>query len=409
MIRKLLTYEEARRTIEATFKAPFLGQEEAVLLEAYNRVLSADVVAPLDVPGFNSSRMAGYAVKSADTAAATEDEPVTLKVVGAVNVGETVKLTLGQGEAFEVSAGAVLPEGADTVIALEDAEREDDTLQIYAPANAGENLRMQGADVKTGAVILEKRQMLGATEIGVLAALGIKQIPVLRIPMVAVLSVSSETNELGKPLQPGKTFDLNGYSLSTAVMECGGKPVYFGVIPEDKEAITRMVTAAVAGSDMVIVCSDNPAVAEAISLLPNSQIPVNGIAIKPGKTTAAAFIEGKPVFVFPSNPSAALLMYQLFARSIVQKLAGRPVAGLRAVSAVAGAKIFSAKGSRTFTPVQLSFDEKCRVIADPVESVGAVSALLAVDGFVEIAENEQFIDLDQGVSVWLIKGLATKA
>ena len=94
MSKKLLTYEEAKRAIEATFKPASLGIEEAVLLEAYNRVLAVDIVAPLDIPGFNSARVAGYASKSADTMNATEEEPVDLKVVGAVNVGETPKLAL---------------------------------------------------------------------------------------------------------------------------------------------------------------------------------------------------------------------------------------------------------------------------------------------------------------------------
>jgi molybdopterin biosynthesis enzyme len=409
MSKRLLTYEEAKRTIEQNFKRPSLGQEEVVLLEAYNRVLSENVVSPLDIPGFNSSRVAGYAVKSADTAVATEEEPIGLKVAGVVNVGETSKLTLNNGEAFEVTVGAVLPEGADAVIAIEDAQREDDTLQVYGTANVGDNMRKQGSDVKAGAVVLEKGQVLGSSEIGVLAAIGLKQAPVLRIPMVTVLSVSNEVSELNKPLQPGKSFDLNGYSLSTAAMECGAKPVYFGVVAEDKTLVSRMVSAAVAGSDLVIICSDNPVVAETIGLLPSAKVAVDGIAIKPGKTTAAVFVEGKPVFIFPSNPSAALLMYQLFARTLVQQLAGRPVAGLRAVSAVTGAKMFSAKGSRTYTAVQLSFDEKCRVIADPVESQGVVSALVSADGFVEIAENEQFIEVDQEITVWLLRGLATKA
>jgi molybdopterin biosynthesis enzyme len=160
---------------------------------------------------------------------------------------------------------------------------------------------------------------------------------------------------------------------------------------------------------MVIVCSDSPIASETISLLPNTNLVVEGIAIKPGRNNTVAFAIGKPIFVFPSNPTAALMMYQLFARTLVQRLAGRPTAGLRALSAVMGAKMFSAKGSHTFQPVQLSFDEKCRLIADPVEAQGAVSGLANVDGFVEIAENESVLEVDQEVAVWLLRGIATKA
>ena len=132
--------------------------------------LSEDVVSSIDIPGFNSSRLAGYAVKAEDTALANEEQPVSLVVSGSLTVGETPKLALAKGEAVEVAAGAVLPEGADAVIAIEDAEREDDTLQIYSPATVGDNMRKQGSDIKAGAVVLKKGQVLGSTEIGVLGS-----------------------------------------------------------------------------------------------------------------------------------------------------------------------------------------------------------------------------------------------
>jgi putative molybdopterin biosynthesis protein len=246
--RKLLTFEEAKHAVESQFKPAALGEEEAVLLEAYNRVLSQDVAAPFDIPAFGSARVAGYALKAADTADASEEQAVTLTVAGTLNVGGSPTQPLSAGEAIEVQAGAVLPQGADAVITLEDTEREDTTLQVYMPAQTGSNIQLAGYDLKNGQTVLKKGQVLGSTEIGVLAALGFKYVKVLKIPIVAVLSVSNEASELGKPLAPGKSFDLNGYSLSTAVMECGAKPVYFGVSSEDKTEAARLVTAAVAAA-----------------------------------------------------------------------------------------------------------------------------------------------------------------
>lgn len=409
MNRKLFTFEEAKHAVESQFKPANLGEEEAVLLEAYNRVLSQDVLAPFDIPAFGSARVAGYAVKAADTAAASEEQAVTLTVAATLNVGETPTQPLAAGEVAEVSAGALIPAGADAVLPLEDSEREDTTLQVYIPAQTGSNIQPAGYDLKTGQTVLKKGQVLGSTEIGILAALGFKYVKVLKIPMVAILTVNNEAAELGKPLPPGKSFDLNGYSLSTAVMECGAKPVYFGVAAEDKVEAARLVNAAVAGSDLAIICTDNPDVAEIVDQIGKPGVAFSGIAAKPGKQTAAAFIGAKPIFILPTNPSAAILMYQLFARTLVQRLAGRPPAGVRTIPAIAGSRIFSAKGSRTFTLVQLAFNEQCRLIADPIETDGAVSALAAADGFVEIAENEQYIDVDQQVSVQLLKGLAAKA
>jgi putative molybdopterin biosynthesis protein len=404
---KLMSFEEAKHAVESQFKPAALSEEEAVLLEAYNRVLSQDILAPFDVPAYGTSRVAGYAVKAADTKEASEEQAVTLAVAATLNVGETPTQPLAAGEAVEVQAGAVLPQGADAVLPLEDAEREDTTLHISA--QAGDNIKQAGYDLKNGQAVLKKGQVLGSIEIGVIAALGFKYVKVLKIPMVAILSVTSESTELGKPLAPGKSFDLNGYSLSTAVMECGAKPVYFGVSPEDKTEAARLVNAAVAGSDLAIICTDNPDVAEIVDQLDKPGLTFSTIAAKPGKQTATAFIGAKPVFIFPTNPSAAILMYQLFARTLVQRLAGRPPAGVRTIPAIAGSRMFSAKGSRTFTLVQLAFDEQCRLIADPIETDGEVSALAAADGFIEISENEQYIDVDQQVSVQLLRGLAAKA
>src|SRR5665647_1739324 len=125
MFRKLMTFEEAKKTINDHFKPMFLGEEEAVLLEAYNRVLNQDVISTLDIPPFNRSIVDGYAVKAEDTFGADENESATLKVTGAICVGEQPKITVAKGEAVEIVTGAPIPEGANAAVMVEDTERED--------------------------------------------------------------------------------------------------------------------------------------------------------------------------------------------------------------------------------------------------------------------------------------------
>ena len=143
--------------------------------------------------------------------------------------GEQPTLVLGKGEAVEIVTGAPIPEGADAVVMIEDTEREDDDLQVFVAVAANENVMKLGSDIRKGEVVFKKGQVLGSSEVGVLAAMGLTSVKVLRIPMVAVLSTGGEVTEPGKPLPPGKIYDINAYSLSTAVVECGGKPVYLGV------------------------------------------------------------------------------------------------------------------------------------------------------------------------------------
>jgi molybdopterin molybdotransferase len=412
----LSTFDEAKKKIDDQFQPVFLGEEETVLLEAYNRVLNEDVVSELDIPPFNRSTVDGYAVKAEDTFDAGENQPVTLKVSGAVSVGEQSKVKLARNEAIEIVTGAPIPEGADAVVMVEDTDREDTDLQVFSAVTANENVMKKGSDIKKGAVVLKKGQVLGSSEIGVLAALGLIKVKVLKIPMIAVLSTGAEVTEPGKPLPAGKIFDINAYSISTAVIESGGKPIYFGVIPDDKAALSKALQTAVASADMVITSggvSVGPKdyTPQIVDSLGKPGIVVYGIAVKPGKPTTVGFVDHTPVFSLPGHPTSALLIFYLLARPLIQRLAGRPVAGMKMVKAFAGSRMFSAKGRRTFVMVRLEFDKGCRLIAEPVESgaSGAISTLAEADGFVEIAENEQFIDADQEVSVVLFRSFAATA
>jgi molybdenum cofactor synthesis domain-containing protein len=415
MFRKLMTFEEAKQTIEKHFKPAFLGEEETVLIEAYNRVLNQDIVSTLDIPPFNRSTVDGYAVKAQDTYGADENEPATLKVTGVVNIGEEPNVKVGKGETAEIVTGAVIPDGADAVVMVEDTEREDDQLHVYGAVTVNENVMKKGSDIKKDQTVLRKGQVLGSSEIGVIAALGLTKVKVLKIPMVAVLSTGGEVTEPGKELPAGKIYDINAYSISAAVIESGGKPVYFGVVPDDKAALSKALQTAVASADMVITSggvSVGPRdyTPQIVDSLGKPGLVVYGIALKPGKPTTVAFIGEKPVFALPGHPTSALLNFILFARPLVQRLAGRPVTSMKTVRAVAGSRMFSAKGRRTFVMVRLEFDRDCRLIASPVESgaSGAITTLAGADGFVEIGENEQFVDTDQEVEVVLFRGSATK-
>ncbi len=415
MFRKLMTFEEAQKTIQSHFKLQALGEEEAVLLEAYNRVLAEDVVSTLDIPPFSRSTVDGYAVKAEETFGADENQPATLKVNGVVGVGEQPQVKVGKGEAAEIVTGAPIPEGSDAVVMVEDTEREDSELHVFSAVTSNENVMKRGSDIKKGEAVLKKGLLLGSSEIGVLAALGLTKVKVSKIPMVAVLSTGGEVTEAGKPLPSGKIYDINAYSISTAVIESGGKPVYFGVVPDDKSELSKALHLALASADMVITSggvSVGPRdyTPQIVDSLGKPGIVVYGIAVKPGKPTTVGFVGDKPVFSLPGHPTSALLVFYLLARPLIQQLAGRPVAVMKTVRAAAGSRMFSAKGRRTFVMVKLMFDKSCRLIAEPIESgaSGAITTLEKADGFVEIPENQQFVDADEEVAVSLFRNVPGK-
>jgi molybdenum cofactor synthesis domain-containing protein len=408
MFRRLLTFEEAQQTIQKYFKREPLGVEEIPLIEACNRVLAEDVTASLDIPPFNRSTVDGYAVRAQDTFGAEESKPVKLKICGTVNVGESPKIKIQKRIAAEIMTGAPIPEGADAVVPLEHTERRNNDLYVYTAVTKDGNVMKAGADIKKSETILKTGKLLRSREIGVLAALGLAKVKVYKVPKVAVFSTGMEITEPGERLLPGKIYDINAYSLSTAVLESGGKPVYMGVYPDDKAALQEALKKALASADMVITSGGvsvgpRDVIPQVLDSLGKPGVIICGIAIKPGKPTTAALIGNKPVFSLPGHPTSALLIFHLLVRPVLTNMAGKSREESLTVKASSARRIFPAKGRRTFVMVRLSCDETKHLIAEPVESglSGAITTLARADGFIEITESQQFIEEGEEVTVRL--------
>ena len=413
MFRKLLTLDEARQVIGQHFSAEPLGVDEISLLDAYDRVLAEDVIATLNIPPFNRSTVDGYAVKAEDTFDAEENKPTKLKVCGTVNAGEMPKIIVKHGTAVEIVTGAPLPKGADAVVMLEDTDRKDEDIHVQSSVARDENVMKAGADIKNGETVLKKGQLLSSREIGVLAAVGLAKIKVHVLPRVAVLSTGAEITEPGKKLLPARIYDINAYSLSTAVRESGGKPVYLGVFPDSITEMQKALQKALVSADAVVTSGGvsvgpKDIMPKTLDSLGKPGVIVCGVAIKPGKPATVASINGKPVFSLPGHPASALLVFHLLVRPLVQGMAGRKVDRLLEVKALAATRMFSAKGRRTFITVKLKFEKSDRLIAEPVPTglSGAITTLAKADGFVEIPENQQFIDENDEVVVQLFKNYA---
>jgi len=411
MFRKLLTFDEAKALIQQTLQPKPLGTQEIPLLDAYNRVLSQDAISNLDIPPFNRSTVDGYAVKAEDTFGADENNPVKLKVCGFVAIGELPKITIQEGKAAEIVTGAPIPQGANAVVMVEDTNREGATLTIYSSATPNENVQKKGSDIKNGETILKAGRALGSREIGVLAAFGKAKVTVFLVPTAAVVSTGGEIIEPGKKLLPGKIYDINAYSLCTAVRECGGKPIYAGVVPDEKKQLRKELDKALASADILLTSGGvsvgpKDLIPQTVDSLGKPGVFISGIAVKPGKPATVALIGKKPVFSFPGHPTSALMIFHLLARPVIQVMAGKPAKDMPSVKAYAAGRMFSAKGRRTFVTVTLSMNEKSKhLVAEAVETgaSGAITTLAKADGFLEIPENEQFVDAGEEVTVWLLK------
>lgn len=412
MFRELMTLDEAKQVIQRHFEPRTSSVETVPLLEAYDRVLAENVVSALNIPPFNRSTVDGYAVKAEDTFGADENKPIKLKISGTVSIGKPPMTRVKQGMAAGIVTGAPMPDGADAVVMIEYAEAKKDDVYVYSTVTKDENVMMAGADLQKGETVLKAGQLLGSREIGVLAAIGSAKAKVRADPRVAVLSTGSEITEPGRKLASGRIYDINAYSLSTAVLENGGKPVYLGVLEDDIPGLQKILRQALASADLVITSGGvsvgpKDVMPKVLNTLGKPGVIVCGIAIKPGKPVTVALIDRKLVFSLPGHPASALLVFHLLVSPIIRQMAGRTLEKPPKVKAYASMRIFAAKGRRTFITVKLKRDGSKRLVAEPVPTglSGAITTLAKADGYLEIAENKQFIDADEEVTVQLFHDL----
>ena len=410
MFRKLISLDEARRKIEETLSPSPLGIEEIPLQSSGGRVLAEDLESPINVPPFNRSTVDGYAVKAADTFGAEEEHPIKLRLVGQAGVGEMSNSTIERGSAVEIVTGAPLPIGADAVVMVENTTQNKETIRAYKSVARSENTMVIGSDIRKKEKVLARGSVLSSRHVGVLAALGFAQVRVFKQPKAAIVSTGMEIVEPGKPLPPGKIYDINTYTLSAAVSENGGQPVFLGIVKDDdRELLKATLKKAIDSADIVITSGGvsvgpKDIVPEVLAELGKPGLIVHGVAIKPGKPVAVAVISGKPVFSLPGNPTSSLLVFYLVVRPILFRMTGRSEKPFATIEATTAVKLFPARGRRTFVMVTISRARTGGWLASPVPTgqSGAITTLAKADGFVEIKENQQFIDTGKEVTVNLL-------
>jgi len=410
LFRKLASFEEAKKIIAQNFSPNPVGAEQVPLSEAHGRTLAEDIVATMDVPPFNRSTVDGYAVKASDTFGAEEDQPITLRLCGKVVVGEYPDLIVERGTATEIVTGAPLPEGADAVVMMEHTNQRGGTIFVHRPISVRENVMKAGSDIPKGQTVLQTGQRLSPKHIGVLAALGLTEVKVYSQPRVAVISTGEEIVEPGTPLLPGKIYDINAHTLSAAVLECGGKPINLGIVPDEKDQLKSALGRALNMADVVITSGGvsvgpRDLLPQVLNELGEPGVLFSGVAIRPGKPLTFAVVNGKPVFSLPGHPASSLLTFHLFVRPILCSMAGKGEQAPPTLRAVAASKLFSVRGRRTFVMVNLTRDESGRLLASPVPLglSGAITTLAKAEGFIQIPENQQFIDEGSKVTVHLFE------
>jgi putative molybdopterin biosynthesis protein len=389
-----------------------LGEEAVPLAKAIGRVLSHDVISTVDVPGFDRSRMDGFALRSIDTAGATDDCPRTLKLNAEILTPGVVPTTsIEEGCTTIVATGGMIPRGADAVVMVEHTDAREQLghvlVDVYRAVSPGTFIAAAGSDIAQGETVLRAGQMMTSREIGCLAAIGLSEVKVWRKPTVGILSTGDELVTPGSPRRLGGVYDSNSTILAGAVEEAGGQPVPLGIARDNEEEIAALLKRAMQ-CDIVLLSGGTSKGAgdlayRAVSELTDPGIVVHGVALKPGKPLCLAVTGGKPVVVLPGFPTSAIFTFHEFVAPVIRAFAGLPPARPETVKATLPARISSARGRTEYVMVSLVRDPAGKVVAYPAnKGSGSVTAFGQADGFFAVGAQTETVSAGEEVDVTLI-------
>src|ERR687898_684219 len=360
----LVSFAEARAGVLERL-AP-LPVEEAGLADAIGCVLAVDIAAAEDLPPFANSAMDGFAVRGADLAGAGEAAPVPLKLTGEVFAGTGRLPTVEPGAAVRIMTGGALPPGADTVVPVEQAAVEGDTVLVRIDPGPGRFVRAAGEDVRLGTVVLERGRVLDPAAVGMLASVGRKRVPVHPRPRVAVVSTGDELVDPGDPLGPGQIRDSNSWLLAAQARSAGARAFRCGRLRDDPEALRRGFALAAAEGDLVLTSGgvsvgDRDYTKQVLATL--GDVRSFKVAMQPGMPQAFGLAAGTPLYGLPGNPVSCFVVFETLVRPALRRLAGHPDDRLDRPRVVArlGEPVRSPPGKVSFLRVRLQVGDVARV------------------------------------------------
>lgn len=386
----VLSRDEAIAAFRSALQPAPLGAEDVTLERLAGRVLADDVRAALDAPPFDRSTVDGFAVRAADLAQASAGAPVPLRLNGeTIACGHAPTLTVTSGSATPISTGGPIPRGADAVVMIEQTEPSAAGIIVSRAVQPGQNISFAGSDVARGQTLLHRGTLIGAREIGMLAAVGCASARVWRKPRVAVLSTGDELVQPGQPLAPARIYDSNGPIVAAALEENGCEAVRLGAFPDNQALLGAAIRTAFEACDAVVLSGGTSKGAgdltyKLVAGLGAPGIVTHGVALKPGKPLCLAVCNGKPVVVLPGFPTSAMFTFHDIVSPVLRIMAGLPERQETNVDARVPMRVPSELGRTEFVMVALAQDDG-GLVAHPIgKGSGAVTAFAQADGFFAI-------------------------
>jgi len=386
---QVLTYHQARQILNTNM--PPREMECLPLLSCNHRILARDITSPEDMPAFNRSTVDGYAVRAEDTFGSSESLPGLLSFTGEVLMGAKPTLQMERGQCAWIPTGGMLPEGSNAAIMVEHTEKLGlDTILVYRPVAPGENVMQKGEDVSQGEVVFRMGKVLKAQEIGLLASLGLVQLPVFKTYRIGVISTGDEVIPVDQIPLPGQVRDVNSFALAAALEASGAGVRLYPLIKDDYSLLRQALETAWQENDMIIMSGGSSVgvadfSVQAILSLPDAEILFHGLAVKPGKPTIGARVGTKLIIGLPGHPVSALMIFHIICAPLISP------ATVNQVEARLTMNLASQAGRDDFVPVQLIAAPGGLEARPLLGKSGLMSILAQADGYIHLPYEQQGI------------------
>src|SRR5665648_519086 len=369
---------------------------------ALHRILAEEVVAPVNLPGFNRSTMDGYAIGAEDSFGATDSLPSYLKIVGEIKMGAKPEFKINPGESAKISTGGMLPEGANAVMMVEYTEQIDDTtIEARRSISPWENVVREDEDLKTGEIILRKGSRLRSQDIGVLAGIGKTNIKIYREPKIAIISTGNEIIPAEGEPRIGQIRDINSYTLGACIEEAGGIPVYRGIIKDEVILLEQEIKKTIKEDKVeAVIISGGSSVGvrdvtlEVLNRLGKPGVLVHGVSVKPGKPTILAISDNRPIFGLPGHPVSAMIIFDLFVRPLISLLQGGQYNynSAKEIEVELTCNMVSDSGREDYIRVFI-YEKDKKFYAEPIlGKSGLISTMVRASGLIKIGLNIEGVE-----------------
>ena len=387
----ILSRADALARFEAALFPRAIPSEQRQLADALGCTLAQDIVAPIDVPPFDRSNVDGFALRSADLAAASEAAPVRVKLNDEIIAcGTAPTRPVLSGTATSIATGGPLPRGADAVVMVEHTQPAGArAIEIRRAASPGQFVSYAGSDIARGEALLRAGTVIGSREIGMCAACGVSELAVARPPRIAVISTGDELVQPGRPLGQAEIYDTNGAIVTAAVNENGGEAIFLGAVADDEAKLEAAMRKALETCDMLVLSGGTSKGAgdvshRIIARLGKPGIIAHGVALKPGKPLCLAVCDGKPVVILPGFPTSAMFTFHDMIVPVLRRMAGLPPRSDAKVTARVPVRIASELGRTEFVMVSLVEGANGLIAYPSGKGSGAITSFAQADGFLKI-------------------------